>query len=131
LQLPSLLGNPQTGPFWTVVYTNTDVILKLVHSTAGDYNHNGVVDAADYTVWRDSLGKTGIGLAADGDGNHLVDIADYNVWKTHFGTVAGGGSAADASGAVPEPATRSLALVGLVGLAASFWRTRSSAFPLR
>ena len=25
----------------------------------GDYNGNGVVDAADYTVWRDSLGQTG------------------------------------------------------------------------
>ena len=33
----------------------------------GDYNANGVVDAADYTVWRDSLGQTGMGLAADGD----------------------------------------------------------------
>ena len=23
----------------------------------GDYNHNGIVDAADYTVWRDTLGQ--------------------------------------------------------------------------
>ena len=24
----------------------------------GDYNHNGIVDAADYTKWRDNLGST-------------------------------------------------------------------------
>ncbi len=27
---------------------------------AGDYNHDGVVDAADYTVWRDTLGSTSL-----------------------------------------------------------------------
>jgi hypothetical protein len=44
----------------------------------GDYNGNGIVDAADYTVWRDSLGQTGTGLAADGDGNGVVDQADVS-----------------------------------------------------
>ena len=27
-------------------------------SVPGDYNDNGIVDAADYTVWRDHLGQT-------------------------------------------------------------------------
>ena len=36
---------------------------------AGDYNKNGVVNAADYVVWRNSMGQTGWGLAADGDLN--------------------------------------------------------------
>ena len=44
----------------------------------GDYNHNGVVDAADYTVWRDSLGKAvAVGVGADGNGNGLIDAGDY------------------------------------------------------
>ena len=55
----------------------------------GDYNGNGIVDAADYTVWRDTLGST-TALAADGSGNLVVDQADYGVWKTNFGHTAGG-----------------------------------------
>jgi T5SS/PEP-CTERM-associated repeat protein len=109
VDLPSLLTGGH-GPFWTVVYTNTDVILKLVNSPTGDFNHNGVVDAADYTVWRKSLGQTGIGLAADGDGNHVIDMADYNIWKSNFGLAAG--SAAAASNAVLEPATVWMVLAG-------------------
>ncbi|MEM8864875.1 MAG: PEP-CTERM sorting domain-containing protein [Planctomycetota bacterium] len=59
-----------------------------------DYNSDGAVNAADYTVWRDSLGQTGPGLAADGNGDEVVDIVDYENWKTNFGadaSLAGGG----------------------------------------
>jgi len=38
----------------------------------GDYNGDGTVDAADYTVWRDGLGTT-------------FTQADYDVWKENFG----------------------------------------------
>jgi T5SS/PEP-CTERM-associated repeat protein len=104
--LPSLLTGGH-GPFWTILYTNTDVILKLVNTTTGDYNHNGVVDAADYTVWRDSLGKTGINLPADGDGDNAVTPADFTIWKNNFGNVAPGSGAA-ASASVAEPASLTL-----------------------
>ena len=50
---------------------------------------NGIVDAAGYTVWRDFLGRTGIGLAADGNGNGTIDAGDFEVWKTHFGSHSG------------------------------------------
>ncbi|TWT87145.1 hypothetical protein Mal64_26800 [Pseudobythopirellula maris] len=52
---------------------------------AGDYNGNGVVDAADFTVWRDLRGSAGFGLAADGDGDGVVDDDDYQLWIAHFG----------------------------------------------
>ena len=56
---------------------------------AGDYNHDGNVDAADYTVWRDTLGQMGADLAANGDNSgtsqNKIDAADYTVWKTNFG----------------------------------------------
>ena len=52
----------------------------------GDYNSDGVIDAADYTVWRDLLGSDAIPLqGADGDGDGLVSEVDYRVWSSHFG----------------------------------------------
>ncbi len=47
----------------------------------GDYNFDNRVDAADYTVWRDSLGATGLGLAADGNRDGVVNQADYHIWR--------------------------------------------------
>jgi hypothetical protein len=72
----------------------------------GDYNRNGVVDAADYVLWRNTLGQSGAGLAADGNGNNTIDAGDYNVWRSNFGR-SGFGSATGASAisAVPEPSS--------------------------
>ena len=70
----------------------------------GDYNHDDRVDAADYVVWRDTLGST-TALLADGSGNLIVDQADYDVWRMSFGLVFGETPAAGAAprAAIPEP----------------------------
>ncbi len=65
----------------------------------GDYNGDHSVNAADYTVWRNSLGQTGLtpfsGADANGDGK--VTMSDYNIWKTHYGeTVPSAGAGAGA-----------------------------------
>jgi hypothetical protein len=78
----------------------------------GDYNHDGAVNAADYVVWRDTLGQSGGGLAADGNGNGQVDPADYNIWRANFGRTAGSGSFLN--GTVPEPATLATVLAGML-----------------
>ena len=75
----------------------TSIVLSNFSAVAlpGDYNHNNVVDAADYVLWRNTLGQTGSGLAADGNGNGAIDSADFDVWRAHFGkTFPGSGSAA-------------------------------------
>ncbi|MCH8840637.1 MAG: hypothetical protein IH831_08195, partial [Planctomycetes bacterium] len=56
----------------------------------GDYNKNSIVDAADYTVWQDTLGST-LDLRADGDENGTIEQADYDFWKARFGNVVKGG----------------------------------------
>jgi fibronectin-binding autotransporter adhesin len=54
----------------------------------GDYNFNGIVDTADYTVWRDALGSQVVpGSGADGSGNGFVDQVDYEIWQATFGNV--------------------------------------------
>ncbi len=55
----------------------------------GDYNHNGSVDTADYTVWRDTLGQTVTpGSGADGNGDGEIGEIDYTVWQVNYGQTA-------------------------------------------
>jgi hypothetical protein len=81
--------------------------LLVVDELQGDYNNDNRVDAADYTVWRNTLGST-ILLAADGDANGTVDAGDYGVWRATYGAVLGG------STAVPEPATPLLIAIATI-----------------
>jgi hypothetical protein len=70
----------------------------------GDYNGNGKVDAADYTIWRDTLGQSvPDGTGADGDYSGSIGPGDYTVWKTNFGLGSGSGGGALGAAVVPEP----------------------------
>jgi len=62
--------------------------IKSAGSANGDYNNDGRVDAADYTVWRDNLGSNV--LLPNDTTPGSVTAADFDVWKAAFGT--GGGS---------------------------------------
>ena len=85
----------------------------------GDYNENGMVDAADYTRWRDNLGAN-ITLPNEGVSPGVVDQEDYDFWKLHFGEgTPGAGSASLA--AVPEPATL-LSLLPFAAIWLGCWR---------
>jgi len=64
-----------------------------------DYNGNGIVDGADYVVWRNDPAAHG------GD-------AGYLAWRAAYGTSPGGGSALGGS-AVPEPGVAIL-LIGML-----------------
>ena len=109
--LPTLPGLPG-GEAWDSSHLFTTGVLSVVAATGvpGDYNGNGIVDAADYTVWRDHLGQT-FALANRSSANTgPISTADYDVWKSNFGNHSGSGARANA--AVPEPTTRILFIVG-------------------
>lgn len=77
--------------------------LTVADTLHGDYNGDGRVNAADYTVWRDSLGSE-TNLIADGNGSQVIDQLDYELWAFNFGDSAV--AVADAvtnAASVPEP----------------------------
>ena len=96
--------------------------LLVVTQVTADYNHNGIVDAGDYVVWRATLNQTGTNLQADGSGptgipNGVVDSYDCDFWRANFGKVvgvaAGTGSSIDLLSAVPEASTLLLCSIGV------------------
>src|SRR5262249_6411296 len=91
-----------------------------------DFNESGVVDAADYVVWRKNQGTTNL-LPNDLVGG-TIGTAQYNQWRAHFGQTAGSGASAIANASVPEPATWVLAMLGS---AAGIWirRRANTRFP--
>jgi hypothetical protein len=93
---------PDLGAFETVV---------PVPELPGDYNGDHVVNAADYTVWRNNL-NTNANLPND-ETPGFVDAGDYGVWKSHFGE-SSLGSGSLAQSAVPEPGTASLILAAAI-----------------
>jgi Concanavalin A-like lectin/glucanases superfamily len=94
----------------------TGVVSYVTGGVTGDYNENGVVDAADYTVWRDHLGQMFNLPNRDLANGGAISTADYTSWKTRFGNPGSGGLAELSS--VPEPAVVVLLMVGLLGLGA-------------
>jgi hypothetical protein len=75
---------------------------------AGDYNGNGVVDMADYVLWRN-----GGPLQNEVNTVGTVDASDYDAWRSRFGNTSGSGSLNGA--AVPEPGSAALMLAMVIG----------------
>jgi autotransporter-associated beta strand protein len=69
---------------------------------AGDFNEDGVVDAADYAKWRANVGQPPGTLPNDDTGAPIGD-PQYNLWVANYGNSLGSGSTRSA--AVPEPAS--------------------------
>jgi autotransporter-associated beta strand protein len=120
-----------SGLMWQLDHQPNAV--SLVVAVAGDYNHNGVVDAADFVVWRKMQGQTGVALAADGNGNGTIDSGDFDIWRAHFGQTAGSGSALPSaeslSAAVPEPSSALLLFVFGASIAIQRGRGVASRIP--
>jgi len=111
---------PELGPAldWNLHVEGNTLLLSVVYDRIpGDFNLDGLVDTADYTIWRDTQGDTGEGLAADGSGptpgvpDGVVDEFDYAIWKSNFGATAFN---YETGVGVPEPATAALVLLAFL-----------------
>jgi hypothetical protein len=86
------------GVTYTADYGASSLNLTVVAAPAaltiqsrGDFNDDGIVNAADYIVWRKTLNTTvPPTTGADGNGDGIVDQADYHVWRANFGRTAPG-----------------------------------------
>jgi hypothetical protein len=105
----SIGGNALNG----IVFTEAGAAAYIL-GTPGDFNSDGLVNAADYTVWRDHLGQPAGTLPNDTAGG-TIGADQYNLWKSNFG--AGAGSAA-ATVAVPEPSAAALVFLAALAVAA-------------
>lgn len=95
----------------------------------GDYaGTDNIVNAADYTAWRDQL--NGTTLANETVTPGIVDAADYDEWKSNFGNdysrvttiidnirFVNAGSGSLAGSAAPEPSSALLAMLAAVVVA--------------
>ena len=89
----ALNGRAQTS----VSFDNL-LIETLSSGLAGDYNGDGTVDVADYTVWRD-------GQSPDST------EAGYNLWRDNFGATL---PSASSTSSVPEPSASLLIVLGVL-----------------
>ncbi len=102
---------------YTVSYTGGNITLNAAAAgLPGDYNQNGVVDSADYVLWRNNVGQPAGTLPNDTTGLP-IGPDQYSLWRANFGNHAGAGSGLGGASAVPEPATISMLLLSVVTVA--------------
>ncbi len=101
-----MLGGPAANSF-SMMISGTSVILQAI-GLAGDYNGDGTVNAADYTVWRNHSGQA-FSLPNEKPGPTtpgFVDAEDYAFWKSQFGSslfASGANSDSSLGAPIPEP----------------------------
>jgi glucose/arabinose dehydrogenase len=111
------LGNLYDGPAEDIAFryrlANGEFVDGEVEylGLPGDYNDDSVVNAADYTVWRDNL--NGTAELPNDQTPGAVTAEDYDLWVNAFGSAAVSGSGSLV--AVPEP--RSIMLCSMIGFA--------------
>jgi hypothetical protein len=107
-----ILANEDFTRTGNIVYGPAPIVGDLV----GDYNQDGVVNAADYVVWRNNEGTNNV-LPNDEIGG-TIGAAQFNQWVDNFGNGLNNGAGSGA-GAVPEPASGLLMACAITALAAT------------
>jgi hypothetical protein len=108
LTLDFALAGETTGRQGIVVYDT------IAAGVPGDYNNDGAVNAADYTVYRDNLGLSAAALSNRNPANTgVVNAGDYTFWKNNYGSTS---AAVSLAVSIPEPTGVALAVSLFGGL---------------
>ncbi len=93
----------------------------MVPTLSADFDKDGDVDGEDFLIWQTgfpTLDGTATSNTGDANGDGNVNGDDFLLWQNEFGSgLAGGGQ-----GAIPEPATVSLAMLAVA--VPTLWRRR-------
>lgn len=88
----------------TIDYTGEGgLAVSLIAGLRGDFNGDGIVDAADYSVWRDGLGGK-------------YTLSDYDKWKSNFGASGLGTAGIASTTAVSESSALGLFAAGIFAI---------------
>lgn len=109
------IENPVDGGFDTMAVFGLPEFTPTI--LPGDYNGDGSVDAADFTFYRNNLGKSENLLAfgsRDPNNTGEINTADLAFWASQYGNVSAAlmGSAVS----VPEPGAAALLTLGLLAI---------------
>jgi hypothetical protein len=104
----------------TTAFPNGEIRGFVVY-VPGDFNDDGIVDAADYVIWKKTEGTIAEGHPADANNSNVVDQADYLIWRQNFGETRHDqhehhhdhGSGTGLAENIPEPSTLTLLSVAL------------------
>jgi autotransporter-associated beta strand protein len=97
------------GLHWDTSNLLVNGVLAIVAGIEGDYNNDGMVNLADYTVWRDNLGAAA-GTLPNDPHNGVIGSEQYETWKANFGQSLDQLSTASTT-SVPEPSAFVLLLL--------------------
>jgi len=91
----------------------TQIVLSDFEQTflPGDFNNNGIVDAADYPVWLAALGAADESLISNNGDGGGVTLSDYELWKSSLGNTSGTGSKTTNA---PEPRSVWMVIISFV-----------------
>jgi hypothetical protein len=129
---PHTVPNPATDlSFNFTSASGPPPTFQVDYALDGDYNRDNKVDMDDYVNWwRPAFGSTTV-PSADGNLDGVIDAADYTIWRKNLGSVlpfppfgsgSGGGSGL-AAAAIPEPTAGMLSLLAAGGTF-SWWILR-------
>lgn len=108
---PTLAGNAATS--WIAGVPSPGAV-DFTPQLPGDYDRNGVVEENDRLVWAASYANP-LAKNADGNGDGLVNASDYTVWRDHLGESLPAASLFKAiSAPAPEPVRATVASPAIV-----------------
>ena len=100
---------------------NYDQITGLMAIDNADFDADLGVDGSDFLIWQSGLGNGSLHSEGDANNSLSVDGDDLLLWESQFGTT-GASPLATAVSTVPEPASSTVFLLGILGTLMVCWK---------